>query len=121
MSATVVAVIPDLFFLVKVQAAATHSGITLRTANTPAAAEAALREGASLLVIDLNCRELDPIALIRRLKQDPALKSVPVLGFVSHVQADRRREAAEAGCDRVVARSAFSDKTAELMLETTSA
>jgi hypothetical protein len=39
------------------------------------------------------------------------LKETAVLGFLSHVQHDLKAAAAEAGCDRILPRSAF---TAEL-------
>ncbi len=117
MSAPIVAVIPDLFFAVKVQAAAKQAGLVLKMAGTADAAEKLLRDGASLLVLDLNCREVDTVALVRAFKQDEDLRGIPVLGFISHVQTDRRKEAVDAGCDRVVARSLFSDKTAGLLEE----
>ncbi|MEZ5352247.1 MAG: response regulator [Bryobacteraceae bacterium] len=117
MSAPVVAIILDLFFAVKVQAAAKQSGLVLKMAGTADAAAKLLGEGASLLVVDLNCREVDTVALIRGVKGDPELRRIPVLGFVSHVQVDRKAAAEQAGCDRVVARSVFSDRTAGLLGE----
>jgi CheY-like chemotaxis protein len=113
-------VIPDLFFAVKVQSAARNAGLPLASASSPSAVTALLEKGASLLVVDLNCRELDTIQLIRDLKADPALRAIPVLGFLSHVQADRKREAIEAGCDTVVPRSVFASRTAELLTQTAS-
>jgi CheY-like chemotaxis protein len=117
MSAPIVAVILDLFFLVKVQGAAKRAGIDVKSANSAAAAMQLLRAGASLLVVDLNCREVDTVELVRSVKADPALSHVPVMGFISHVQEERKQAALDAGCDRVVARSAFSSRTLELLRE----
>jgi hypothetical protein len=41
------------------------------------------------------------------VKSDAALRGVRTVGFLSHVQADLALAAREAGCDRVMARSAF--------------
>jgi CheY-like chemotaxis protein len=63
------------------------------------------------VIFDLNSLGCRPLEAIRRLKADPALKETAVLGFLSHVQHDLKAAAAEAGCDRILPRSAF---TAEL-------
>jgi CheY-like chemotaxis protein len=120
MNPPVVMIIPDLFFAVKVQAAAKRAGLPLVAASSAATGMDLLRKGASLLVVDLNCRDLDTVQLIRDVKKDPSLRAIPVLGFVSHVQTDRKREAINAGCDTVVARSVFSDRTAELLTQAVS-
>ena len=46
---------------------------------------------------------------------DPALSAIPTVGYVSHVQADLKRGAQEAGCDTVLARSALSQNLPLLM------
>lgn len=61
-----------------------------------------------LLVLDLNSHRFEPLALLRELAADPALREVPTVGFLSHVQKDLAVAAREAGCDRVMARSAFT-------------
>ena len=38
---------------------------------------------------------------------DPALAAVQVIGFYSHVETERARQAAAAGCRTVLPRSAF--------------
>jgi hypothetical protein len=42
------------------------------------------------------------------VRSDEATVNVPTVGFLSHVQKDLAVAAREAGCDRVVARSAFT-------------
>ena len=51
-----------------------------------------------------------PIETIAAIKQDPALAATRTLGFVSHVQSDVIAAARQAGCDEVLARSAFTEK-----------
>jgi hypothetical protein len=45
------------------------------------------------------------------------MNPVRILGFLSHVQEGRKREALDAGCDQVVVRSVFSDKAAQLLAQ----
>lgn len=116
---TIVAVVSDLLFHVKIETGAKQAGRAVRFATTLDQAVRYAREArAVLLVVDLNCKTVDVIALVKDMKSDPELSQIPVLGFVSHVQEDRKREALAAGFDRVVARSTFSDRAAELLSPT---
>jgi len=111
----IVAVVTDVFFAAKVLDGARRAGRDAVFAKSAEHAISLARENAAMLVVDLNCRDVDAPGLIRLFKADPALRPIPALGFVSHVQEDRKREAIEAGCDRVVARSTFSDRAADLL------
>ena len=113
---SILAVVTDLFFAVKVADGAKHAGRQVKFAQTLSQAlDIARAERPCLLVADLHCKEIDCLELARQCKADPALSTLPLLGFVSHVQEDRKRAALAAGFDRVVARSAFSDRVRELM------
>ena len=69
---------------------------------------AALHESPpDLLILDLNSARFEPLELLENVKSDEATKNIPTVGFLSHVQADLALAAREAGCDRVMARSAF--------------
>lgn len=63
-----------------------------------------------LVVTDVDMPRLDGIELVRRLKADPALRSVPVM-IVSYKdrEADRRR-GLEAGADYYLAKGSFQDR-----------
>ncbi len=114
--AYVLAIVKDLFFAVKVADGAKRAGRAVRSVNSVDQALAvATAERPALLVADLNCEGVDLLDLARRWKADETLSAVPLLGFVPHVQEDRKRAALQAGFDRVVARSTFSDRTAELL------
>lgn len=70
-------------------------------------------EGASLVLVDLGHRAADPVGAIRALR---ARSPVPrIVAFGSHVDAETLSAAREAGADRVLARSAFSARLAELL------
>lgn len=60
-----------------------------------------------LLILDLNSARFEPLELLRTVKSGETTKGVPTVGFLSHVQADLALAAREAGCDRIMARSAF--------------
>lgn len=97
----------DLFFAVKIDDAARRAGIQTKFVKSPESLREAARAGAEIAILDLNCRDLDGIEAIRTLKEDPHTAAIPVTGFVSHVQTEVIRAARQAGCDRVLARSAF--------------
>lgn len=112
---SVLAVIEDLFFLVKVKDAATKAGLEIQFAKSPeAAVEKAQAIQPVLIVVDLNATALQPLETIRSLK---SAGSSNILAFVSHVQVDLKRQGQEAGADRVIARSAFSEKLNGVMSE----
>ncbi len=69
----------------------------------------------SLIILDLNCDPADPLGLIADIKADPETAAIPLVGFVSHVQAELRQKAQAAGCDTVVARSVFAQNLPEIL------
>ncbi len=106
MGKKVLAVIEDLFFTSKITAAASQLGTEIRCARSgPQALEIARQQRPTLIILDLNAAGCAPLELLSQLKASPELKEIPVLGFVSHQQTSLIREALQAGCDRVLARS----------------
>jgi len=73
----------------------------------------AVRPG--LLILDLNAEGSRPLETIRQVRADPELNDTALLGFCSHVQHDLKVAAAEAGCNRVIARSAFTAQLPEIL------
>jgi hypothetical protein len=49
------------------------------------------------------------------MKSNPALASIPTVGFVSHVQTDVIEAARAAGVGEVMARSAFTAQLGEIL------
>jgi CheY-like chemotaxis protein len=85
-------------------------------ARSSEAALAEMRKAAPALVIfDLNNPRTDPLGTVLAMKGDPALASIPTVGFVSHVQTDLIERARQAGMDEVMARSAFTTGLAEIL------
>ena len=103
----ILAVMDDLFFLVKVQDGAKRAGMNVTFVKTE---EAAVAAEADLVVVDLNCKAIDPLRLMAALKGKRR-----VIGYLSHVQTDLRQQAIAAGYDAVYPRSAFSQKLADIL------
>ncbi|MEP6961158.1 MAG: response regulator [Acidobacteriota bacterium] len=111
----VVAVIDDLFFTVKIHAAAKRCGLPITFVKSEVDALLQARESPVLIILDLNCTAVDQLHLIAALKAQPETKSIPILAFVAHVQGELKVQAQKAGCDMVLARSAFSQNLPQLL------
>jgi len=105
--AFVIALVDDLMFLSRVREAARSAAIEVRTVRTTSDLLEAARAGAALLVVDLDSRRLPWAEALTSLRAEPAHAALPVIGFLSHVNADAAREARNAGCGQILARSAF--------------
>jgi CheY-like chemotaxis protein len=111
----VLAVLDDLFFTVKINEAAKRAGVSIKFVKSQRDVLDQAAAGAALIILDLNFTYIQPVDLIQKLKADPALQKISLLGYVSHVQGELKLEAQEACCDRVLARSAFSQSLQQIM------
>ncbi|HEY2933647.1 MAG TPA: response regulator [Acidobacteriota bacterium] len=113
----ILALVDDLFFSSKITGTARQLGKEVRIYTKPEALLKDLgdrpQESISSIILDLNCRTCSAVDLIREIRGRNI--SIPLLAFLSHVQADLARAAQEAGCDQVVARSYFSSHLAEIL------
>ena len=112
---SVLAVLEDLFFTVKINEAAKRAGLSVTFVKSQRDALDLAAGHPALIILDLNFTSIDPLELIRKLKADPDLQKISLLGYVSHVQGELKQEAQEAGCDMVLARSAFSQNLLPIM------
>jgi CheY-like chemotaxis protein len=119
--ASVVALVDDLMFLSRIREAAKGRGLEVKAARTAADALAGARAGARLVIMDLDSPRLPAVATLSALRADASLGRLPVVGFFSHVEAQRGREAAAAGCTTVLPRSAFVQKLDALLAEAAAA
>jgi hypothetical protein len=111
--------IEDLFFLAKIQEASRKLGVKVEFVKgdkdvLARITDAPEGERPALLVFDLNNAAAKPLTLIPKLKAK-LKKSVSIIGFLSHLQGDLKMKAAEAGCDTVMPRSAFSQSLPNLL------
>ena len=109
MARRVLAAVEDLLFKSKISETADQLGVEARFPRSPERLLDTLRESPpDLLVLDLNSARFEPLSLLHTVKSDRDLGGVPTVGFLSHVQKDLAVAARKSGCDRVVARSAFT-------------
>jgi CheY-like chemotaxis protein len=111
----ILAVLDDLFFTVKINEAAKRARVPVEFVKSAQDALDKARAHPPVIILDLNCASLDPLKLIENLKSNAALKGIRLIGYVSHVQAELIQKAREAGCDMVLARSAFSKDLARIL------
>ena len=108
----ILAIVDDLLFRGKLEAAAAQLGVPLTIA---ADAGSVPRTGQPWrrILIDVNLSRGDALAMIRELRA--AHPGLPMVGYCSHVQQDLQQQALEAGCTTVLARSAFVQQLPELL------
>jgi hypothetical protein len=111
--------IEDLFFLAKIQEASRKLGVKVEFVKgdkdvLARITDASESERPALLVFDLNNVSNKPLTVIPKLRAK-LKKSVSIIGFLSHLQGDLKMKAAEAGCDTVMPRSAFSQSLPNLL------
>ncbi len=110
----VVAVVPDLFFAARIAGTAERLGVKLALPAPSAALEAVRQAPPDLVILDLHAPG-DPLRLARDLRADPATRSLPIIGFYSHVDRELRESALAAGLDQVLPRSAFTVRLPALL------
>ncbi len=109
----VLALVDDLMFQSKILETARHTGAEVKIVGTADALVAqAQAEPPALVLVDLNARAA-PLEAVERLRA--AGSAVPVVGFLSHVQADLAERARAAGCSEVMPRSKFTQQLAAIL------
>jgi PleD family two-component response regulator len=112
----ILALLDDLMFTSKIKTAAGQIGVAVSFARSADAALSEMRRTTpSLVILDLNNARTDPLGLVSSMRQDPVLAAVRTVGYASHVQTDVIDAARRAGVNEVLARSAFSQRLAEIL------
>ena len=111
--------IEDLFLIAKIQETSRKLGVKVAFIKNDKESLAQLtgveeENRPGLVAIDLNNANAKPLTLITKLKTK-FKRSTSIIGFLSQVQADLKAKAVEAGCDTVMARSAFSQNLPNLL------
>jgi CheY-like chemotaxis protein len=117
MAVEILVVVDDIFFLAKIQQTARQLGVAVEAVSPEALPERLAKGGITAILLDLNHRSGKAVATVQSVKNDPASRSITVVAFLSHVQTDLAQAARAAGCDRVMARSAFSQQLPVLLQE----
>lgn len=105
----VIAAVEDLMFRSKISETADTLGVEASFPRSPRKLlDAAREKRPDLLILDLASDRFEPLRLLEALSEDVGLSDVPTVGFLPHVERDLAVAARAAGCDRVMARSAFT-------------
>jgi DNA-binding NarL/FixJ family response regulator len=111
-----IAAVDDLFFATRIRETARQAGVPVEVVPAAQCESLLARRNAngvaSSVIVDLN--STGAVELIRNLKARTAGRPF-ILGFVSHVASDQISAARQAGCDQVMARSAFTQQLPELL------
>jgi PleD family two-component response regulator len=112
----VLAIVDDMFFASKIRATAEAVGVEV---SFPRSVEKLIEKARevkpNLVVVDLHNTKVDPAALATELKATTELKTIPLLGFFSHVHTDLQKSALAAGFDKVIPRSVFARDLAKII------
>jgi hypothetical protein len=108
------ALVDDLMFLSRIREAARGAGVEVRAVRTVDAVVQAVRDGAALVLLDLDSRRLPWSAALAALAAEPA---APTVGFFGHVHAETGQAAADAGCALVLPRGAFVQRLPSLFAD----
>jgi CheY-like chemotaxis protein len=112
--ARVAALIPDLMFGSKVQGMLEQAGHEVDLVSSGLQGWDSL-DGVDVLVVDLVSDGFDGVALVEELTASGDLGGVSSLAIYSHVDADTRKRALDAGFDLVVPRSRMVREGADLV------
>lgn len=103
----ILALVEDLIFLSKIQETAKVLGVPVQAAGVADVVARVRDNPVRGLLIDLNHRSGRAVEWIEQLKSEAGTAAIPLVGFLSHVQTELAASARAAGCDIVLARSAF--------------
>jgi len=111
----VLAVLEDLFFTVKINESAKRAGLGVAFVKSEQDVLEHVKHKPALIILDLNFHGIDSLKLIRKLKSDEHTKGISLIGYLSHIQGELKQQAQEAGCNMVLARSAFSQNLPQIL------
>jgi hypothetical protein len=110
----VAALVDDLMFMSRIREAARGAGVEVRPVRDVDAVRQAARDGARLVLLDLDSMRLPwRDALAALASGDEAAPST--IGFFGHVNEDTGRAATAAGCTLVLPRGAFVQRLPSLL------
>ena len=117
-STRIFAFVDDLFFQTKIKDTARKLNVNVEFVKTEKDVFERVEQNGngspSLVILDLNNANAKPLSVIPKLRSH-FKKGTSILGFVSHVDAELKVKAQDAGCDAVMPRSAFSQNLPQIL------
>ena len=91
-------------------------GFTVLTAvDGQQAVDLTRSEKPDLVLMDMSLPILDGWAATRQIKNDDAVKQIPIIGLTAHAMVGDREQALQAGCDDYATKPVEFEKLIELM------
>lgn len=107
----------DIFFATKIVKTAQSMGLEVRAFDTAdRLIQTSKEKEPALVMMDCQGLEKEAYRLLEEFRSDGALSKVPVIGYLSHVAKDLKREMQSAGCVHVYAKSEFSKELENLLV-----
>ncbi len=116
MSKTLIACVEDLFFRSKIEATARHLNVPMRFVGLSELAKAASASETGAVLLELS-NNGEPLSAVKSLRRAETTRSLPVIGFLSHVDRKLAEEAESAGVTQVMPRSQFSETLPDLLMD----
>jgi len=115
---TILVGINDIFFYTKVRDALLPQGYKLEKARAQRdILEKTAAASPAVVLLDMNDMTLDAFQALATLKNDPKLRSIPVLAYANHEDIETWNRAKALGVDKMVTRNEMSARTKELVEE----
>jgi CheY-like chemotaxis protein len=90
-----------------------HAGFrTVEAEDGEIAIEIAVRDHPAVILMDATMPRVDGWEAARRLKSDPATRSIPLIMLTAHAFAEHRDRAADAGADAFLSKPVLPDALA---------
>lgn len=105
----------DLLFLSRIREAARPRGLEVLVVRRAADLRQAVTSGGLLVLVDADSDRVPWAEAVRALREAGTPADLSIVAFLSHVDAARATAAREAGCHRVLARSAFVQELPRLV------
>jgi two-component system, cell cycle response regulator DivK len=79
------------------------------------AIELAINKNPDIILMDLSLPVIDGLSAVREIRQNEAMKSVPIIALTAHDLADFQAKAADAGCTDYATKPVDFDELVSLM------
>lgn len=119
--ADVVGLVADVLDRSRIQGVARAVGTDVEFAASPDELLSLIDPGTRTVFVDLSDSKVRPFEAIVRITTGRVADSRPptLIGFIAHTDREGSAAAKEAGCDEVLARSAFFRRLSLVLAETT--
>jgi len=111
----ILAAVGDLLFTIKIRETAKKLGLETEFVKSGHDLLEQAKQKPLLVIMDLGFLAIQPLKALAKLKGNAETKALSVIGYLSHVEGELKQKAHEAGCDMVMARSAFSQNLPQIL------